>query len=390
MASIRRRDPKDAKSPWVVEYTDPKTGKRHRETPKSGLKRDAEKLRVKIETEIAGGIHVASSQTATVGEVLDDWLKRCEQRVKAKDNLRKVTYEKNRGRAERHIRPRLGHIRLSQLHPRDVQKWVDDLAFAEANSLGRQSLQQMVSILRRVIRHGQTTGLVTRNVLIDHPVTVPGRLPGRIAIPSKAKLKRILEFSKLNGRGRPAPYLRPMVHLAAYCGLRLGEIRGLKWEHVDLENHVLRVRHGMDIWGNLDDPKSRAGVRDVPMPPVMVQEMRLWAMQCGRPSAGLVFLGQTKSWVHESAVEVGWRRLLNRALKGCDDGPIPAKQGFHFHALRHFYASLLIEAGLPPKRVQYLMGHSSITITFDRYGHLFDDPEMVTAALEKFGALMEV
>lgn len=67
MASIRKLfpkgHPKHDESPWVVEYTDP-SGKRRRATPKSGLQKDAKKLRLKIELEIEQGVHIAESQSA--------------------------------------------------------------------------------------------------------------------------------------------------------------------------------------------------------------------------------------------------------------------------------------------------------------------------------------
>jgi integrase len=72
-------------------------------------------------------------------------------------------------------------------------------------------------------------------------------------------------------------------------------------------------------------------------------------------------------------------------LCGEKKGKIPPSN-FNFHALRHVYASLHIESGLPPKRVQYLMGHASISMTFDHYGKLFENPDLVREAMARVGA----
>ena len=90
---------------------------------------------------------------------------------------------------------------------------------------------------------------------------------------------------------------------------------------------------------------------------------------------------------HTNLAEHGFKAPQRRAgLVGEDGRPL-----YSVHALRHFAASLFIEQGFPPKRVQALMGHASITITFDRYGHLFPTPEddrarLVAAQLTVLGA----
>ena len=108
----------------------------------------------------------------------------------------------------------------------------------------------------------------------------------------------------------------------------------------------------------------------------------------GRKGKGLIFMSRLGRFVHESPVSCSWRRLQHRVLGGEVNPCGLPRSHFNFHALRHVYASLLIESGLPPKRVQYLMGHASIKMTFDRYGHLFDDPDLVREAMSKFGAAM--
>ena len=382
MASIRRLKKDDKTSPWIVEYTD-RDGKRRRKTPKSGLMKDAEKLRQQIEREMSDGIHVPASQTAKINDVLDGWLAECDRRVEAKDRLRRVTVNANRVISTKRIRPHLGNILAADLTLRQVQAWIDRLSYEE--KAGRPTVQAALGALRLALKYAQRQSLVTRNVLQDGVVRVPGRASAPIAIPSKDEVRQLLAGSDLRQRGGSAPYLRVMLHLAVYAGLRAGEIRGLHWEHIDLAGGMVRVRQAMDRWGAVDEPKTPAAIRDIPMPPALAHELRQWSMKCGRPESGLVFTGRG-GWVQMGALDQAWRRLARRVFEGVAKRETPDPSPYHFHALRHVYASLLIEAGLPPKRVQYLMGHASITITFDRYGHLFEDPELVRGAMERLGS----
>lgn len=88
--------------------------------------------------------------------------------------------------------------------------------------------------------------------------------------------------------------------------------------------------------------------------------------------------------VNEAALAGSYRRLQHRVIGGGPLTPYAAAR-YHFHALRHVAASLFIEAGLPPKRVQTIMGHTSITMTFELYGHLFEDRNLIDAAMARVG-----
>ena len=169
------------------------------------------------------------------------------------------------------------------------------------------------------------------------------------------------------------PKQRALFLILAFTGLRASELRGLRWSDIDFASCELHVRQRADEYGVIGPPKSAAGVRTIPIDPsVMLPALREWKMQC--PPGELIFATAAGKPVdYKSIMDRNFTPLLKAA--GIVDQSGEPK--YTPHALRHFFASWCINPKarggreLPPKQVQYLLGHSSITMTFDTYGHLF-------------------
>jgi integrase len=188
--------------------------------------------------------------------------------------------------------------------------------------------------------------------------------------------------------------------VAIFCGLRASEIRGLRWLDVDFEGRQVNITQRADASHKIGKLKSKAGYRSIPCPSAVLNALREWKLLCPKGDLGLVFpngVGKVES--HSNLVERGFQPIQIAAgisdrkqavdqttSKGlADDAGEPvvtevAKYGMH--ALRHACASLWIENGYNPKQIQKLMGHSSIKVTFDVYGHLFADAEADQRAAE--------
>jgi integrase len=174
---------------------------------------------------------------------------------------------------------------------------------------------------------------------------------------------------------------RPLWATAIYAGLRRGELMALRWEDVDLASGVIRVEQSYNPESaKIGDPKSRAGTRRVPISGVLRDHLLEHKL---RARDGLVFARSSLA---------GRRRgpdgpfsdtaVSQRARKRWEEQGV---RPISLHECRHTYASLLIAAGVPAKAVQTYMGHSSITTTYDRYGHLMPDTEQESAEmLQKF------
>jgi integrase len=158
--------------------------------------------------------------------------------------------------------------------------------------------------------------------------------------------------------------------------MRASELRGLHWGDVDLDAGNVHICQRADQWRKLGSPKSAAGTRDIPLTPMVINTLRQWKVAC--PPGELVFPNRSGNiGIHANFLA----RVWNPLLRECGMPP------YTFHSLRHSAASLFIETlGWTPKRVQAVMGHASISMTFDLYGHVFPSAESDKEAMRKLDA----
>jgi integrase len=184
------------------------------------------------------------------------------------------------------------------------------------------------------------------------------------------------------------PALKPLVLCAMLAALRASELRGLMWEHVDFAAGVIRVVQRAEENNKLGAPKSKAGRRSVPMSPLLMKEMKEWKLRCPKNLLGLVFPSPDGMiWRYQNLMRRSFWPMqiaagVSRPVLSKDDGlPVWDEEGrevlepkYGLHALRHGAASLWIKQGIDLKRLKAWMGHASVQVTIDTYGHLmFDD-----------------
>jgi integrase len=254
-----------------------------------------------------------------------------------------------------HIYPSLGGVRLGELHRNQVQDLVERMAKAGSEP---STLRNAIMPLRVICRRARARGQIAANPVdgVELPA-VRGRRD-RVADPREAAaLLRALE-----------PRDRVIWATAMYAGLRLGELQALHGEDIDLKRGVIDVRRGWDQYEGEQTPKSRAGERRVPIVAALRPELDR-ALQAR--DHGLVFGRSATLPFSPSTLDT----RAARAWKAAGLAPIG------LHECRHTFASLMIAAGVNAKALQTFMGHASITITLDRYGHLFPGAESEAAAL---------
>jgi integrase len=266
---------------------------------------------------------------------------------------------------------------------------------AEARS--QAMAKKVLGSLGAILADAQERGLVARNVVRElrsgrrrgkerrAERRQKGRLKVGVDIPSPTEIRAIAEA--VSGRWRP------FLLTAIFTGLRASELRGLRWSDVDFKTGELHVRQRADRYNEIGKPKSEAGERSVPIPPRILNMLREWKLTC--PNKGkldLVFPNSDgKIEWHPNIITRGLIPTMiaagvcvavkgadGRPVIGPDDGkPVMKAKYTGLHALRHFYASWCINReidgglGLPAKVVQERLGHSSIMVTLDTYGHLF-------------------
>jgi integrase len=362
MATVRKRTWESGghtKTAWVSDYFD-QGGKRHIKTFKR--EREARAWLVTAQGEVARGVHTPEVASVTVAEAAQLWIEKGEL-----EKLERSTLRQYRSHVDLHIAPLIGNVKLTRLSTPVIEAYRDALLKKRSRALARKVLASLKSILGEAQRRGLVAHNAAQPVKIDVKKRDQRKLVIGRDIPSKAEVQNILATS--------AGRWRPLFVTATFTGMRASELRGLDWGNVDFERKVIHVRQRANLWGEIGAPKSAAGEREIPMAPMVINVLREWRLACPRGKdgqLGFVFPnGAGNVEAHSNIATRGLSALQQTA--GILNPNGRAKYGPH--ALRHFFASWAIEQGFSPKRLQVLLGHSSIQMTFDVYGHLFPSLE---------------
>src|SRR5262249_5810285 len=189
-------------------------------------------------------------------------------------------------------------------------------------------------------------------------------------VPENGEIKRL--FAATAGQ----PKKRALLLTAAFHGLRASELRGLRWYDVDLKAGELHVRQRADRYGAIGSPKSNKSRRTIPLDPdLLIPALKEWKLACPKSDGDLVFPTRTGAIdTHKNML-----RSLEPVMRAAGVMHRNGQPKYALHAFRHYFASWCIspkERGgreLPAKVVQEWLGHSTIAMTLDVYGHLFKD-----------------
>ena len=367
MAKVRKRtwqNSKGEQTAWVADYFD-QAGKRHIKT--FDTKREASAWLAETQVEVRQGVHTPASASITVAEAGKRWIEQA-----GADGLEASTVAQYRQHLDLHIMPFIGAIKLAELGPGTIKDFRNTLI---SQGRSRVMAKKVVSSLGSILADAMAGGRVARNVVREQAKQHSRRhkqierrhkreLQEGVDFPTKDEIRAML--------GRAEGRLRALLVAAIFTGLRASELRGLRWEDVELDRAVLTVRQRADRWNTIGSPKSDSGKREVPLAPMVVNTLKEWRLACPKGALGLVF---PNSKGNVDTLPNIHRRQLGplQVAAGVAADKLHPKYGLH--SLRHTAASLFIEHGFTPKRVQGLMGHSTIQMTFDTYGHIFKSPE---------------
>jgi integrase len=259
---------------------------------------------------------------------------------------------------KRRIVPALGQKRLSAVRRADVQALIDGMA---AEGLDGSTIRNAIDPLRVIYRRAVRREIVAVSPCDNLELPAPRGVRDRIASPSEAAAL----IAALT------PEDRALWATALYAGLRRGELRGLRWGDVDLHAGIIRVERGWDYHAGEIEAKSRAGRRTVPITGALRRHLVEHRLASGGDTGAFVFPGKTAAPFEPSTAN----RRAEAAWKAAGLDRIT------MHEARHTFASLMIAAGVNAKMLSTYMGHASVTITFDRYGHLMPGNEAEAARL---------
>ena len=346
---------KDGRFVASVRYVDDK-GRKRRVSEYANTRKEANaKLRVMLRRLEEGAPVTESNLTVKA------WSERWAETTLAASKIKETT---RRGYADvirLHIVPGLGDITLRELNPSHVEAWLLNLG----SRLSPSTVRQCHTVLGKILNTAMTHELVRRNVarLVDRP-----RLERKEAKHYSSDQVKALREAARGDR------LEPFLTLPAYTGLRKGEALGLRWADVNLESKTPQLR----VTGTLSrvksgllrsEPKSRSGWRTVPLVPEAVEAIREAKRLQARErlaageawtDTGYVFTTPIGTPVDPGNALHWFYAVRDRA--GIEEGSL--------HTLRHSAAAVLLAVGVPMPIVKDILGHSSITITVDMYGHM--------------------
>ncbi|MFD9814492.1 tyrosine-type recombinase/integrase [Streptomyces sp. NPDC059080] len=361
----RKRNPNGAGSIWQRKdgryegrvYVPQPDGTSKRKTVYGATWEECDEKRQELVRRARQGIPTPT-RSAKLSEWLPYWL---EHYVQPRRKL--STYDKYESHVRLYLVPLVGAKRLESLSVADVRRFITKVQTAQTAATAKEAHRVLRTALTAAVREE----LITRNVA---SLVEPPRVKQREIHPWS--LDETLAFLEA---ARRDPLYAAFV-LAIAMGLRRGELVGLRWSDVDLDNRVLHVRHQTQRRrGTLydDDPKSRRS-RVVPMPSLCVAPLRWHRLRQRKAFAesgvewtvgGYVFATKNGRPVEPRNVY----RSFTRVAAGADLRVV------RLHDARHGCATLLTAAGVAPRVIMEILGHSQISITMDVYTHVVHDTQ---------------
>ena len=321
-----------------------------------GTHAEARAWRAKALGEIAAGTAVKSTPLTLRG-AWEDFLAQAEARTATSRSGTPFKPATLRGykRGWKKIDPELGAHRLTDIRRRDVQAMVDRWA---AKGMAPSTIRNSLDPLRVLYRRAVVRDLVTVNPTdgLEVPAdrdTDPMRFASR---EEAAALIAALPEGE-----------RALWATAMYGGLRRGELRALRWSDVDLADGLIEVQRAWDDNDGEQTPKTKGSQRRVPIVPALSALLGAHEGKTKRAASDLVF--------GRSASEPFTPSTVRKRALAAWSGVKPALDPITLHQCRHTFASLMIASGANAKALSVVMGHASISITFDRYGKLMPGGE---------------
>lgn len=298
----------------------------------------------------------------TLGEAAGAWLAGAEAgtiRNRSGNEYKPATLRGYRQALEDHVLPALSGRKMNAVTTSDLQALVDRWsAEGQSPSTIRNSIKPLQAIYRRArAREGLAV-----NPTRDLELPAPNAKEVEIVAPNVAA--QLLDVLPAEDRALWAT--------ALYAGLRYGELRALRWSAVDLAGGSIRVTESWDPKDGAIAPKTKNSQRTTPLPGLLRDYLMEHRIGAGEPPVDALVFGDNKGKPFQAATIY---RRADRAWEARSLGRL------RLHQARHTYASFMIAAGVNAKTLSSFMGHSSIKVTFDLYGHLMPGTEAEAAAL---------
>jgi integrase len=361
-----------AKTAFVVDYFDG-AGKRRHES--FATESEAKRRYAQVVLDISKGT-ASVSRRMTLGAAAEKWRAHLESEDRERATL--AQYEQH---LRLHILPVLGRKKLSELNLETVQSFRKFLLAEDEKGTPVRSRALAAKIwitFKSLLKHGRVAYLAQGVSGITPNKRGKRKLEIGVDVPTNEEVKRLYLATAGNAPGQKRK--RALLLVAAFCGLRASELRGLRWADVKLDEGELQVTQRADRYNVIGHPKSESSRRTVPLSPDVVHALREWKVAQG--GFDLVFSNKRGSIESHGNMLRSLKPVMRAAALVRKDG----KSRYALHDFRHYFASWVISPrdrggrGLSPKIAQEWLGHSSIAMTLDVYGHLFKEVDQTELA----------
>ena len=315
---------------------------------------DADRFKTHIENELNNGSWIAPERgRLNFGHYAEIWLSTLDVKPSTIANYRSIL--------SKHILPALGNTEVSKIRWATIEDFKSDLV---KSGLNPKTVRNILSVVGPVLTTAVRDGSIATN---------PAREVAKPRITSIREIRPASAHDILTLTAQMNDHDRLLVTFAAFTGLRAGECGGLQVGDIDFPGRKINVRRSVSEAGGqvqFTSPKNGKS-RAVPVPPFLLKQLatHLAALGVSDDLNAQVFRSSRGDTYRHSNF---YKRVFAPAIKAA------GMDGFWFHHLRHTYASLLIKEGAHPKVIMDRMGHSSIQITMNTYGHLFPSEDEAT------------
>jgi integrase len=321
-------------------------GKRKRKVVYGKTRKEAAQKLRELQRQVEAGVDLAADRQ-TVEQFLTAWLKQV-VRIKCEPG----THTAYSNACKYYIIPHIGHIQLDKLKAQHVQTMINSLSEKVSVTTVRYARSVLITALNQAVKWSY----ILRNVaaLVDPPKAQ--KYEAQFLTEKQAAALLAAAQGHRN---------EPIYRVALGVGLRMEEVLELKWANVDREQGYLRITDG----------KTKNARRKVKLPAELVNVLQEhWKAQQEErrllgtdwKEHGLVFPGTRGQPMLDDVLRKHFKRCLAQA---------ELDPTIRFHDLRHSCAAFLIAQDVHPRVIMKILGHSSISITMDVYGHVFDEQE---------------
>jgi integrase len=319
--------------------------------------RDAVDKQADLRSKASRGERAVVPTKQTFAEVAEEWLL-------SKRKLQPWTRKAYRAALDNVLLPRFGSSKLAAITPERVASLIREL---EGRGLSSSTIENYLLPLSGTMAFAVRRGLVAVNpcTLLTNDDRPHRRERKQDHVWSDEEIDALIAAAEYEARQPESRYdYAPLIRTALFTGQRLGELLGLRWEDVDLQERELRVERQYTRLGEYGPPKTKAAVRRIPLSDEMTKFLREHKMRSPYKAADdPVFASRNgKPLGHRNATRRGFEKAAERA----------EIEGVSFHSMRHAFASRMIDRGISSTVLAALMGHESSTITERKYIHLFD------------------